>query len=101
MTVHLRFLARTLAVGLLMPLLFSSFSQAQDQDVTNPLNIGLPANGAFDGSDFDSVQLNNGNLHIEIPLWSMKGRALPVGYKYVYHTNAWYFTTYCHHYALS
>src|SRR5215469_2480350 len=47
---------------------------AQDQDIVNQLNIGLPPNGVFSGSDFDSVQINNGNLHIELPLWSMKGR---------------------------
>ena len=38
---------------------------AQD---ANKFNVGLPANGVFDGSDFDTVQINNSNLHIEIPL---------------------------------
>src|ERR1700722_19376435 len=65
------------------------------QDLTNPLNIGLPANGVFSGTDFDSVQLNNGNLHIEIPLWSTKGRGLSVDYKYVYDNKGWYINEHC------
>ena len=46
--------------------------------------IGLPPHGAFDGSDFDTVQLNNGNLHIEIPLYSIGGRGLSVPVSLVY-----------------
>jgi len=63
--------------------------------VTNSLNIGFPANADFSGSNFDSVQLNNGNLHIEVPLWSVKGRGLPVGYKYVYDNKGFYLYETC------
>ena len=45
--------------------------------------IGLPPQGSFDGSNFDSVQLNNGNLHIEIPLYTLSGRGLGVAVRYV------------------
>jgi RHS repeat-associated protein len=62
-------------------------SQAQD---TATQAIGLPANGAFDGSDFDTVQLNNGNLHIELPLYSLPGRGLDVSVKLVYDSKGWY-----------
>ncbi|MBZ5720712.1 MAG: RHS repeat-associated core domain-containing protein [Acidobacteriia bacterium] len=52
----------------------------------------------FSGTDFDSVQLNNGNLHVEIPLWSLKGRGgLPVTFKYVYDNKGWYLDTHCVH----
>src|SRR5229473_38465 len=68
---------------------------AHAQDVTNGRNVGFPPNGVFDGSDFDNVQLNNGNLHIEIPLWSTKGRGLPVSYKYVYDSKGWSFRSTC------
>src|SRR5229473_5960784 len=68
---------------------------AHAQDVTNGRNVGFPPNGVFDGSDFENVQLNNGNLHIEIPLWSTAGRGLPAGYKYVYDSLGWHFTTVC------
>ena len=50
---------------------------------------GLPANGSFQGSDFDSVQLNNGNLHIEIPLYKLSGRGLGASVKYVYDNKGW------------
>ena len=42
----------------------------------NSSNIGLPPNGVFSGSSVESVQVNNGNLHIEIPLYSVPGRGL-------------------------
>src|SRR5271155_1936068 len=55
------------------------------QDPTNAYNVGLPENGVFSGSNFDSVQLNNDNLHIELPLFSVKGRnGLSVFSKYIY-----------------
>ena len=61
----------------------------------NRFNIGFPANGVFDGSDFDTVQINNRNLHIEIPLYSVKGRGLGVAFKYVYDSKGWKFHNHC------
>jgi RHS repeat-associated protein len=61
----------------------------------NDYQIGLPEHGDFSGSDFENVQLNNGNLHIEIPLWNATGRGLPVGLKYVYDSLGWGFTEVC------
>ena len=41
-------------------------------------NVGVPINGAFSGSNIDSVQLNNGDLHIDIPLLDIPGLGVPV-----------------------
>ena len=62
---------------------------AQDQTVQNSSNIGMPPNGVFSGSDFESVQLQNGNLHIDIPIWSQKGRGLGTGSKFIYDSLGW------------
>ena len=39
------------------------------QGAPNDYQIGFPPHGDFSGTDFENVQMNNGNLHIEIPLW--------------------------------
>jgi RHS repeat-associated protein len=44
------------------------------QDVYNQINVGTPPNGLFHGGEVDTVQTNNGNLHIEIPIWTVPGR---------------------------
>jgi RHS repeat-associated protein len=59
------------------------------QDVKNGINAGFPPNGDFSGSEFDNVQVNNGNVHMEIPFWSTDGRGLPVSYKYIYDSKGW------------
>jgi len=58
-------------------------------------NTGFPENGAFDGDDFESVQVNNLNLHIEIPIWSTTGRGPSAWVKYVYDGNNWTYKTFC------
>ncbi len=68
---------------------------ANAQRVTNSANIGHPENGLFQGTDVESVQLNNLNLHIEIPVWSTAGRGPGVGYKYAYDNKKWEFRTTC------
>jgi hypothetical protein len=68
--------------------------------VTNPLNVGFPTNGVFSRSDFDNVQLNNGNLHFEIPLWSDTGRGLAVSFKFVYDNKGWAFRETCDKYGI-
>jgi len=59
------------------------------QDVTNEGAVGFPVHGVFSGSEFESVQMNNGNLHIEIPLWTVRGRGLPVEMKMIYDNKGW------------
>src|SRR5438270_2881151 len=64
----------------------ASITLAQDNDKAN---IGLPPNGVFSGSSVESVQVNNGNLHIEIPLYSVPGRGLNTTVSYVYDSRGW------------
>jgi hypothetical protein len=78
-------------------LVLASLSPAYGQTVTRSLDIGFPEGGVFSGSNFDNVQLNNGNLHIEIPLLTIPGRGLPVVYKYVYDNKGWFFHETCGH----
>src|SRR5207302_9049298 len=76
---------------------FSVPALAQDAiNVANHNSIGFPQNGIFNGSDFDTVQLNNGNLHIEIPLWSLSGRGLPTYLQLMYDSKSWGFHEDCH-----
>ena len=65
------------------------------QGAPNDYQIGVPLHGDFSGTDFENVQLNNGNLHIEIPLWSTAGRGPSVELKYVYDSLGWGFHETC------
>src|SRR5207248_3108679 len=70
-------------------------SVALAQGAPNEYQIGFPLNGEFSGTNFEQVQMNNGNLHIEIPLWSAAGRGPLVGFKYVYDSLGWGFNETC------
>jgi hypothetical protein len=51
---------------------------------------GLPPFGSFHGSDFDSVLLQNGNLHVQIPILSLPMRnGKNFTWRYIYDTPAW------------
>ena len=52
-------------------------------------NVGVPINGAFSGSDIDSVQLNNGDLHIDIPLLDIPGLGVPIRIHFIYDNKIW------------
>src|SRR5436190_5562135 len=83
---ELRLSRNALWIGLfLVGTVASSLGQGEMSTQT----IGLPANGSFSGSSFDNVQLNNGNLHIEIPLYSLSGRGLSVPVSVVYDSKGW------------
>src|SRR3954467_6613923 len=73
--------------------LFASFAFGQAEP--NSSNVGLPANGVFDGTDFDTVQLNNGNLHINIPVFSFPGRGMGYAEHYIYDNKGWSLKTVC------
>jgi RHS repeat-associated protein len=60
-------------------------------DVLGTNDTGFPANGIFSGSAFGSVQINNGNLHIEIPVSEQNERGGKTAYKYVYNSKGWEF----------
>ncbi len=68
---------------------------ANAQGVPNQLNTGYPENGLFHGSDIDNVQINNGGLHVEIPISTTKGRGLSTSSKVVYNSKSWTFRTRC------
>jgi len=51
---------------------------------------GLPSNSAFSGGNVDTVNLQNGNLHISIPIATAAQRGGgTVQYSFVYDTQAW------------
>jgi RHS repeat-associated protein len=55
-----------------------------------PINqVGLPSNGVFSGGSIDSVQLNNGNLHVDIPLLHLPGIGMDTDIHYVYDNKVW------------
>ncbi len=69
------------------------------QGAPNGYQIGFPPHGDFSGTDFENVQLNNGNLHIEMPLWTAAGRGPSVGFKYVYDSLGWGFNENCNRFS--
>jgi RHS repeat-associated protein len=89
------------AHSLRRPLLTTSLflaitSTCPAQSVTNATNVGLPENGVFQGSDIESVQVNNGNLHVDIPVWAVKGRGLDTSAHFVYDSKGWQYITQCY-----
>src|SRR5215469_5982560 len=81
---------------LIVAFLGFSTNMSRGQTVDNSVNVGFPVNGVFVGSSIDSVQMNNGNLHIEIPLFSLPGRGkLPASYKLVYDNKSWTYNHFC------
>jgi hypothetical protein len=79
---------RSLSLITLLVVMLNTSCLAQDP-VLNGTNVGFPPNGVFSGSHFDSVQVNNANLHIEIPLWTLAGRGLPTTMKFKYDSKSW------------
>src|SRR6266852_579412 len=63
--------------------------------VSNQLSTGYPENGIFHGSEIDNVQINNGGLHVEIPISGAKGRGLSTAAKVIYNSKNWTFHTRC------
>jgi hypothetical protein len=84
-----------LACRLLAILILSLIARTTvGQTVDNTVNVGLPAYASYSGSQFDSVQMNNGNLHIQIPLRSATGRGLsPQNFSLIYDNKGWQVTT--------
>jgi RHS repeat-associated protein len=63
--------------------------------VSNQLNTGYPENGVFRGSDIETVQMNNGGLTVNIPIFSAKARGFNVASKVIYNSKSWTFHTRC------
>jgi hypothetical protein len=72
-----------LALSLFVPA-FAAAQQLYDG------NNNLPPFGSFSGSDFDVVSLQNGNLHLHIPLgaWKERGGTTVSGF-FTYDTLTW------------
>jgi RHS repeat-associated protein len=81
--------------SLLVSVFLAVISIALAHGQANDYQIGLPLHGQFSGSDFEHVQMNNNNLHIDLPLWSASGRGPSVGFKYVYDSLGWGFNETC------
>lgn len=79
---------------LLLPILLPTISSAQDP--INPTNTGEPLNASLHGSDIENVQLNNGNLHVDIPIWAASGRGLDATVHFIYDNKGWTYHTSCH-----
>ena len=71
------------------------------QDQSNGTAVGFPASGRFDGSAIDSVQVNNGNLHIQIPVWTLPGRGVNASASFIYDSKGWYLQSFCGQYSCS
>lgn len=67
------FLSMLLIVSVSAPALFA-------QDSYNSPETGTKVLGNYFATDVDSVDLQNGNLHIRIPLFSLSGRELPLSF---------------------
>ena len=71
---------------LLLGLATVAFGQYRDDSTL----IGLPPFGSFHGSDFDSVLLQNGNLHVQIPILNLPMRnGKDFNWRYIYDTPGW------------
>ncbi|HEY2468934.1 MAG TPA: RHS repeat-associated core domain-containing protein [Terracidiphilus sp.] len=67
------------------------------QDVTNGTNTGYPEHAIFHGTEIEKVQLNNGDLHVQIPIYSAKGRhGLDTAGNYIYDNKEWYLSNHCY-----
>ena len=66
------------------------------QTVTNQTNSGYPENAIVHGTEIDSVQVTNGNLHIQIPIYTAEGRGLNTFGEYVYDNKEWYLSRQCY-----
>jgi hypothetical protein len=63
---------------------------AQTNYNTSPsAQTGQQVYGSYFGADIDAVNLYNGNLNLNIPLFSLPGRELPVGISLSYNTGQW------------
>lgn len=65
-------------------LLLSLPADLRGQQVYEGSQQGFPPFGSFHGSDFDTVSLQNGSLHIEIPILSVRQRGRTFTYRFAY-----------------
>ncbi len=68
-------------VGLVTMLIGTAYSQ---------IATGTPPFSSTSGGSFDSIDLGNLNVHIEIPIISRAGRGIPLHYSWSYDRSIWY-----------
>jgi len=70
--------------------LFLTAALCVSSAIAQTSETGLPPFGSFQGGKFDLVSLENGNLHIEMPIYSVHQRAFPdKTYNFVYDIPGW------------
>ncbi len=72
-----------------MGLLAAPACLPQTAGIPDAGNVGVPINGVFSGSSVDAVQLNNGDLHIDIPLVDIQGLGAPIHIHFIYDNKIW------------
>ena len=74
----------------LILLFCAALSGAQQTTYTPDIgSVGFPTNGVFSGGSVDTVQLANGNLHVEIPLLHLPGIGLNTDISLTYDSAVW------------
>lgn len=82
--------AGLICTSLIILLLFLSIPRAMAQQVMDGNSTGLPEFASFHGSNFDLVSMQNGNLHIQIPILNLAQRAGgAMDYRYIYDVPTW------------
>ncbi len=85
---HSNFISFFLAI--VTPLFVCLTAEIVAAQVTTSEQRGLPANASFSGGNVDQVNLQNGNLHISIPILSSKQRGGgELEWDFVYDTQTW------------
>jgi RHS repeat-associated protein len=78
---------RALTLVMLFALFFVNCRVAAQE---NPgMESGLPPFGAYGGSDFDHVNLQNGSLHIDVPVYSVTERGETFNWVFTYDAPIW------------
>jgi hypothetical protein len=75
-----------ICVAVLTSITTSSVCLGQSAYTPDVCNVGLPSNSTFHGGSIDTVQLNNGNLHIDIPLPHLPSIGLDSDIHLIYHS---------------
>src|SRR5467141_1814936 len=88
---------RVLLTTALFGMLFLSSRPTFGQTLTPDTANGYPEHSIIHGTEIESVQLNDLNLHIELPIYSSKGRGLDSGSFFVLDTKGWGFNSSCSH----
>jgi YD repeat-containing protein len=86
---------KPLRIFIITIVVFAGIRNSCSQSITNK-DVGLPEYGTFSAGSVDSIQLDNTNLHIEIPLVTIPQRGkLDVSYKLIYDSRSFTIRSVC------